>query len=157
MIKSHQYPFIMKMLVCISFMTWIIQAIGFFINPNDANVVSFIVSTLQTSLLLMAYYLSTTLMNAVIDKLADSLDENQKARKLILPLSDIKQIGMVCNKLDKYGVAYDIDHDTNKIIAHVTMGLYTRMLVADNLDDCVRYHIVGTDTVLVKNPEAQSE
>ena len=103
--------------------------------------------TLTLAVMLCMLFLSVMLINKLSIELVNEIDR----KKIIdIPIEDIKKLGNICNKLDKYNVQYEIDYNSMIVIAYVSIGMYTRMSVSNNLEYGVHYHIIGTDKVLVK-------
>lgn len=98
--------------------------------------------------------LSCSAMAGLYKAINDNTDNNEEVINdinSIITSKHLKELAESCAKLDKYNVPYTVNLLNNEIHAEITMGMYTRMSVADNLDYNVFYHITGTDIVLTKN------
>lgn len=67
-----------------------------------------------------------------------------------LPGDELTEMMHAISILNKYGVSYTVDLLTKEIHATLSMGMYTRMSVANNISPNVYYYITGTDVVLNK-------
>ena len=144
MVQSTSYPKLIIAAIAID----IISAILIFYGIGIGNSVLITINTIILAIVsIVIALLSVTLVTKLSNELVSEIEDT---KPLGLDISDIKRLGRACEKLDKYNVDYAIDYNTRNIIAHVTIGLYTRMSVADNLDSSVEYHIIGTDKILVK-------
>ena len=144
MVHSTAYPKIVAILIAMD----VICLIGI-IYAMTTGTYNLIIgySILMTISSMAIAFLSYTLVTKLSNELVNEIEET---KPLGLDTEDIKRLGKACEKLDKYNVDYNIDYNTRNIIAHVTIGMYTRMSVANNLDSSVEYHIIGTDKILVK-------
>lgn len=144
MMHATEYPKLMLASTIGNIVSFILVLVGVY----TGNVV---LSTIFTVLVMLLNIFVSTLSLTLVNKLSNELvHEIEDAKPIVLSNDDIKRLGKACEKLDKYNVDYNIDYTTRDINAYVTIGLYTRMSVADNLDSSVKYHIIGTDKILVK-------
>ena len=67
-----------------------------------------------------------------------------------IPGNELTEMMRSISILNKYGVTYTVDLLTREIHATLSMGMYTRMSVANNISPNVYYYITGTDVVLNK-------
>ena len=147
MVHSTAYPKIIAVAVTIDICSLIV-IISAIVTGNYRMIIGHYILMVLSSLIIA--FLSYTLVIKLSNELVNELEDT---KPLGLDTEDIKRLGRACEKLDKYNVDYSVDYNTRNIIAHVTIGLYTRMSVANNLDSSVEYHIIGTDKVLVKQSD----
>lgn len=150
MIKSSNYPKISVMFLISNIAATMCLLTSRFI---DNNALHYTLATICmiTSIVSVCFMwlLSTTLVHQLSNELTNEIDKLYQY-KASIDTSVIKELGIACATLDNYHISYKIDMMNEKILADVTMGMYTRMSVANKLHDCVLYRIIGTDTVLVK-------
>lgn len=149
MIKSSLYPKFINISIAA---IMILSALTIVIIANHvlATCIIVVLAIISIAGLILSFTLITKLSTSLTNEIAKS----SKYSKITPDV--VRDIGRACVKLDKYNVSYNIDLETGRVLAHVTMGLYTRMSVSNNLDSLVSYHIIGTDTVLLKSSETQN-
>ena len=145
--KIHRIVFLILMiLVILSFGLCIVDLSQ---ADNDSAYISW------ASILLLIIIIYTPLYQLIVNTYIKAVEtvlstEVSKNDSNILSIGEIKRLGSACTTLDKYGIKYTINYTNRVVDAYVTMGMYTRMSVADNLEYGVNYHIQGTETILVK-------
>ena len=102
-----------------------------------------------TTVLMTGYTILSHTAMAKLYKVA--LEKDEEIDGMEISDIELREILHACIRLDKYNVRYTIDLTNREIHADLSMGMYTRMSVANNLDSNVFYHITGTDIVLTKN------
>lgn len=147
MLQSHKFPRITFTLMTLALIAY---AVTIMTVQHNMYVLMVILIVLTVAVIISMTLLSTTIVHKLASEITTMINESDDIN--ITP-EDIKRLGRACVKLDKYNVLYEIDLKRAIIVAHVSMGMYTRMSVADNLDYSVEYHIVGTNTILVKSKE----
>lgn len=144
MMHATEYPKLMIASTVINICSLILVLVGVY----TGNVV---LSTIFAIFVMLLSIFISVLSLTLVAKLSNELvHEIEEPKPIGLNTEDLKRLGKACEKLDKYNVEYVIDYNTREIMAYVSIGLYTRMSVANNLDSSVKYHIIGTDKVLVK-------
>lgn len=146
MLQSHKFPRITFILMMIAISAHALTILTYHYDKQGLGVLCIVITV--AAIITMAL-LSTT----IVHKLASEITVMINKSNVTITPEDIKRLGRACVKLDKYNVLYEIDLERALVVAHVSMGMYTRMSVADNLDHSVEYHIVGTNTILVKSKD----
>ena len=147
MLQSHKFPRITFILMMVSLITYTFTILASQYGMYRLGI-SCIVITVAS--IMVTSLLSITIVHKLAREITTMINESND---VVITPDDIKRLGRACVKLDKYNVLYEIDLERALVVAHVSMGMYTRMSVADNLDHSVEYHIVGTNTVLVKSKD----
>ena len=147
MIPSNKfYPLTIMLMIS----ALVISSISLIASLDYSSIVIAVIGGITANLI---YVITFVLCISFVIKLTSTISDlkyEPKCREIELTSHDIKKLHQACIKLDKYGVQYKIDLEEVMIHAYVSMGMYTRMSVADNLDYAVAYHITGTDKILVK-------
>lgn len=145
MLKIDKFPYIIYILTALCILGIVFTSITFSTGNTTLGVVLMIMTTV---ILLIESTLSITFANKLSHELFNVIEDNTP--KFNINSDNIKVLGKACHILDKYNVHYSINFETCRIDAYVSMGLYTRMSVSNNLESIVNYHINGTNTILVK-------
>lgn len=145
MLQSHKFPRITFTLMTLALIAYTFTIIA--IQDNMSVLIVILMIVVTTAAIILMTVLSTTIVHKLASEITTMINESND---IDITPEDIKRLGRACVKLDKYNVLYEIDLERAVIVAHVSMGMYTRMSVADNLDYSVEYHIVGTNTILYK-------
>lgn len=103
---------------------------------------------LSTIYVLISLIVTIFLSVSIYDEFQQIIVKLSKPPEINITRNDIKKLDVACSKLDKYGISYKIDFVDMKIDTEISMSLYTRMSIANNLDPNVHYHISGTDVIL---------
>ena len=143
------YP---KITICISLIVCIISIIAE--TPFSDKFIPGAFAVVTCALMIPYAILSCSAIAGLYKALNDKeecISEVANDVNFAIKSKHLKELAESCIKLDKYGVPYVINVMNNEIHAELTMGMYTRMSVANNLDSNVFYHITGTDIVLTKN------